>query len=207
MHSSQYPDEFLRNELQVTGGINSQSAWELETGYSVFLSRFFGFTIGLNVMSQDFSYWVDYLLNNRSFDERTVWDDQQYASAVLLRPAVRLSLPLMKEVEKDAWMLNLEAGPLFHLFPNETRYYTELNYPYLDYITVKNKGAKALFHHVKGFLTIPFNKLHFAVGYYFSNFDLYNGQRNMIVDGRAWNESLPKKKNLHSFFVSFGYRF
>ena len=45
----------------------------------------------------------------------------------------------------------------------------------------------------------------FSLGYIFSNFDLYSGGRNFIVEGKRL--SMPRIRFMHSFFLSIGYRF
>ena len=45
----------------------------------------------------------------------------------------------------------------------------------------------------------------FSLGYIFSNFDLYSGGRNFVVEGKRL--SMPRIRFMHSFFLSIGYRF
>ena len=44
-----------------------------------------------------------------------------------------------------------------------------------------------------------------SMGYTLSNFDLYGGSRNIVIEGRKLN---PERHPLmHSFFIGIGYRF
>lgn len=44
-----------------------------------------------------------------------------------------------------------------------------------------------------------------SAGYTLSDFDMYSGGRNMVVEGKKL--TMPAFRFMHSFFVSLGYRF
>ncbi len=71
---------------------------------------------------------------------------------------------------------------------------------------IKNKGGKSLFYHIKSMLSLDIDQRYiFSLGYIFSNFDLYSGGRNFVVEGKRL--SMPRIRFMHSFFLSIGYRF
>ena len=71
---------------------------------------------------------------------------------------------------------------------------------------IKNKGGKSLFYHIKSMLSLYIDQRYiFSLGYIFSNFDLYSGGRNFVVEGKRL--SMPRIRFMHSFFLSIGYRF
>lgn len=71
---------------------------------------------------------------------------------------------------------------------------------------VKNRGGRAIFYHIKGMFTLDLGEQYtLSAGYTFSDFDMYSGGRNMVVEGKKL--TMPAFRFMHSFFVSLGYRF
>ena len=79
-------------------------------------------------------------------------------------------------------------------------------YGYLKIRSYKEQGSKSLFYHIKSMLSLDIDQRYiFSLGYIFSNFDLYSGGRNFVVEGKRL--SMPRIRFMHSFFLSIGYRF
>ena len=47
----------------------------------------------------------------------------------------------------------------------------------------------------------------FSAGYTISNYDVYGGRRNLVIEQKPLNDMLWKKKMTHSFFLSIGIQF
>jgi hypothetical protein len=199
--------EVYRHEVQLTSGLNTQAAFEMEVAYSFFLTPYVGLTLGLNAMDQSFnrmfcngsredrSLWQTILCG--SCDEYDFWRNREqykreYANALLARPAVRLRLPLFKESGEDALVFNMESGLFFSLIPNET-------------LTVKNKGGRWLYYHLKGYLSIALDRLQLSAGYSFSDFDIFDSRRNIPFD--VTQNTLRNRKKTSTVFLAVACRF
>jgi hypothetical protein len=203
--------EPYRHEVQLTSGLNTQSAFEVEVAYSFFLTPYVGVTLGLNGMDQSFERMFcsgsredRSLLQNilcNSCDDYDFWLHReeykwQYGSALSARPAVRLRLPLFKESGEDALVFNMENGLFLSLIPNET-------------LTIKNRGGRWLYYHLKGYLTVDLGRLQVSAGYSFSDFDIFDSRRSIFLDKTfvAQGATIRDRKKTSTVFLAFAYRF
>jgi hypothetical protein len=200
---------FYRHDVQLTSGFNTQSAFEIEMAYSFLLTPYIGVTFGLNVMDQSFErMFCNNSKEDRSLlqtilcgscDESDFWlyrEDYKraYANALLARPAVRFRLPLFKESGEDVFFFNIESGLFLSLIPNET-------------FTVKNKGGRWLYYHLKGYLSINLDRLLVSAGYSFSDFDIFDSRRNIPPDPTVIQGVLRDRRKTGTVFLAVAYRF
>jgi hypothetical protein len=133
---------------------------------------------------------------------------QERAFAIQLRPALRFRFPLLKEKNNDIILFNVEPGMFINLVPNETLTFA-YEYTYLPiipptrYEKIKNKGGDIFSFHFKGYVSADLDNFMLSAGYAWSNFDIYTGRRNIVVDGASMNERLWKRRATHSFFLTF----
>lgn len=153
-------DKFKSNELQLSAGFNSQSAFEAEFAYSHLFNRYIGITSGLNIMDQTFDLFTDILLGRDDdyYDTYHPYRDRD-ETAVLLRAAARFRIPLLADSGYDLLALNIEPGTFISLLKNE-------------------RGT--FFPHVKSYLTLEFEKWQFSAGCGFSNFSMSESHRNKL---------------------------
>ena len=151
-----------------------------------------------------------------SRDNLWFWDSDESTPGChffALRPAIQLVTPAFKfGKDKDTGLsLVVSPGLTIPLPVNQ-----EFNISYVPntpgvwipqkFDHIKNKGGKSLFYHIKSMLSLDIDQRYvFSLGYIFSNFDLYSGGRNIIVEGKRL--SMPRIRFMHSFFLSIGYRF
>jgi hypothetical protein len=203
--------ESYRHEVQLTSGLNTQSAFEMEVAYSFFLTPYVGVTLGLNAMDQSFErMFCNGSKEDRSLlqtilcgtcDESDFWlhrEDykRQYGSALLARPAARFRLPLFKESGEDVLVFNMESGLFLSLIPNET-------------LTIKNRGGRWLYYHLKGYLTVDLGRWQVSAGYSLSDFDIFDSRRNIFLNKTfvAQGAAIRDRKNTSTVFLAFAYRF
>ncbi|MDR0748704.1 MAG: hypothetical protein LBF62_03930 [Tannerellaceae bacterium] len=201
--------ERYRNEVQLTSGFNTQAAFEMEIAYSFFLTPYAGITLGLNAMDQYFNR----MFCNGDDEERSLLQTlfcgtcdgydlwlhreeykRQYANALLARPAVCLRLPLLREAGEDALVFNMESGLFLSLIPNER-------------LTVRNKGGRWLYYHLKGYLSIDLDQFRFSAGYSFSDFDIFDSRRSIFLDKTAPQGVIRDRKKTSTVFLALAYRF
>ncbi|MDH6357905.1 hypothetical protein [Parabacteroides sp. PF5-9] len=200
------------SDLMLTAGLNNASGYELELSTTYLFNNYFGATLGLGGYCQfEQSRHLGGTIPNG--DEWRIYSNDVYAQRLLLRPALRLRMPVITVCED--WHLSLNSEPGLYLvgFPNEelgVDYYSKKDdiklFPYHTE-TVKNKGGKFFFWNVKNFIELHAENLLISAGYTISNFDIYNGRRNIKIEGFPINQWFRKRMMSHSVFVSIGYCF
>ncbi|WP_297909231.1 hypothetical protein [uncultured Parabacteroides sp.] len=199
-------------KVEISGALNNYPAWEVEPSVTFLPIPYVGITMGLlfcNTIDRG-SY------TGTSKDGLWFWDsdrDDPGCHFFALRPAIQLVTPAFKfGKDKDTGLsLVISPGLTIPLPVNQ-----EFNIDYIPnspgvwipqkFDHIKNKGGKSLFYHIKGMLSLDINRQYIlSAGYAFSNFDLYSGGRNLIVEGERL--SMPKIRFMHSGFLSIGYRF
>jgi len=114
--------------------------------------------------------------------------DKDYALYLSISPGLTLPLSANNEFNID-------------YYPNQTGVWTAVRREH-----VSNKGARTVYYHLRTAFSLEVdNGLIFSVGYTCSDFDLFGGSRNIVIEGRKID--LPKHKLMHSVSVSLGYRF
>jgi hypothetical protein len=211
-----------RHEVQFAGGLNSQSAYEIELGYSFLFNRYIGATLGLHAMDQSFNRlfcnsskedmsFFQFLLCGSCDEDDNWWYREQYkreyGSALLVRPALRLQLPLFKESGEDVLVFNMETGLFFNLIPNETLTFRDDKAGYYNEVSVKNRGGRWLYYHLKGYLSINLDRFQLSAGYSFSDFDIFDSRRNIFLDKAVIQGTMRNRKKTSTVFLALAYRF
>ncbi len=129
------------------------------------------------------------------------------------RPALRLNTPKLWLGHDKEYALFLSVSPGLTLpfladrqfsidyYPNRTGVWTALKRE-----QVKNSGARKVYYHLRTAISLEIdNRLIFSAGYTISDFDIYGGSRNIIVEGTKLD--LPQPRNMHAAFLGIGIRF
>ncbi len=203
-------DSFKHWSVGLSGALNNYDAWELEPSISYNLVRYAGAGVGIlftKTMGND-SY------GGYSADKTLRWflsDDLNYSLAI--RPEIHLATPAVYLDKDHDLALSLRVSPgltipfptnLNHdveYIPNQTGVTTPVKYD-----QVKNTGAKACYFHLKTALALEIDVITLSLGYNFSNFDLYGGSRNTIVEGEKLKPT-TKIQYMHSVFLNLSYSF
>lgn len=214
------PEGLYKHEVQFTGGLNSQSAYEMELAYSFLFNQYVGVTFGLNMMDQSFDRMFCNGGGDRTFFQSLFcdcnYDDwlygeanrRQYASAILVRPAMRLRLPIFKEAGEDVLLFNVETGLFFNLIPNERLTYgNDKNEYWSETKSVKNKGGEWLYYHLKGYLSINIDRFLISAGYSFSDFDIFDSRRNIVMNRAVIQDTLRNRKKTSTVFFALTFLF
>lgn len=197
----------FKNELQLTAGLDSYLAFEIEPSYSYMVHKNVGVKVGMRCVGEV----VDNLRYDLVGGPVHQWrvSEKRKIATVLFSPALRLRLPLV-----DDWFSFItEPGILLNLIPNEKVEFAYINTETFEvfpsnFRTVKNAGGGILFYHLKSYFSMIFDNWGMSVGYDFSTFDIYSGRRNIVIEGDALNTHLPpKKKHTHTVFAGASYFF
>lgn len=206
-------DKLQRWEINVSGGVNNNYAWEVEPSITFFLCKYVGITGGVNFTGQ---FYDEQYSGPAPGGNETKWVISSYESnahRILFRPAIRLRTPnLNRRGDPDFKVtFNVEPGLYMAVPVNET---LEVSYHIDDHFTpgtltesITNENGDWLYWNAKSFMQIELENWVFSAGYTLSNYDVYGGRRNIVIERKPLNDILWKKKMTHSFFLSVGIRF
>lgn len=199
-------------EVELAGALNNYDGWEVEPSVTYQPVHYIGLTMGFlfcNPISA--SGFI-----GETQDKQWIWsavDDDNGSHFFALRPSVRFTSPSIWIGEDKDYALYFSVSPGLTVPFSANR---EFNIEYVPnragawtaYKTehVKSKGAPGVFYHVKGALSLEIvESVILSAGYTFSNFDLYSGSRNIVIEGKKLEPE--KHRFMHSFFIGIGYRF
>ncbi|MDR0836294.1 MAG: hypothetical protein LBN11_06945 [Tannerella sp.] len=194
----------FRSEWQVNASLNSNAEWEVEPEYVLMFNTCLGVCAGFGMRSE---FDIDY----NPVSEKTrplgwyISTDNWRVRKLLIRPAMKIRFPILKEAQKPVLWFNMEPGLLFVPFPNET---LTVTYSHSDlfspgrYKKIHNHKGDILYGQINNSISLDLDIFQLSLGYSISNYDLYGGRRNIVVDGASINSLIPKRHLTHSIFVS-----
>lgn len=205
--------KFKRWEFALSGGLNNNYAWEVEPSFTYFICKYVGVTGGVNFTGQ---FYDEYYSGPATGGPDLKWfisSDDSNAKRILFRPAIRLRTPnINKWGDRDLRVtFNVEPGMYMAVPVNE---HLQIGYREEDHLVtgifkenVTNTNGEWLYWNVKSFMQIEVESWVFSAGYTISNYDVYGGRRNMVIERKPLNDMLWKKKMTHAFFLSVGIQF
>lgn len=206
MGHAQQDSKRLKNELQLTVGLNSSQAFEFDPSYSYMFHKNMGVIGGVRFVKEV----VDNLLYDLVGVPVYQWrlNEKKEVSALLLRSAIRLKFPIINE----GISIVTEPGILLNLIPNEHLEFTSVNTETIKYLAkdkrIRNKGGRFLSYDMKTYLSVVIDNWGLLFGYNLSTFDVYSGRRNIVIEGDPLHAYLPsKRKFTHTGFVGISYFF
>ena len=199
-------------KAELAGALNNYDAWEVEPSVTFLPIHYAGLSLGVlftrplqsgstGGISKDGQFqWysttdhaTSYFLALRpsfQFNTPKLWlgRDKDYALYLSLSPGLTLPLPANRQFSID-------------YIPNRPGTWTALRRE-----QVANEGARTVYYHLRAALALEIGSGFIcSAGYTCSDFDLYGGSRNLVIEGKSLK--LPKHKLMHSVSVSLGYRF
>ena len=209
---AQEADRRPRWQVDLVGALDNYEAWEVEPSVTYRPFAYVGATLGLLFVSP----YRGESPGGVAQDVRFLWslaDDRADSHFLALRPAFRLDTPrLWLGRDRDcALCLSVSPGLTLPLpsnrrfsvdyFPNREGAWTAVRRE-----EVVNRGARAVFWHLRAALSLELDEaVVFSAGYTVSDFDLYAGSRNVVIEGKRLDR--PKHGLMHSVFVGIGCRF
>lgn len=204
-------EAFRRWEFALSGGLNNNYSWEVEPAFTFFVCRYVGITGGVNFTGQ---FYDEYYSGSAPGNMRWyIGSDESNVKRILFRPALRLRTPnINRWGDRDLKVtFNMEPGAYMVVPANETLrvgYENEKHpTPALHTEDVTNLNGDWLYWNVRSFVQIEVESWVFSAGYTISNYDVYGGRRNLVIERKPLNDMLWKKKMTHSFFLSIGIQF
>lgn len=206
-------DERTKVIVSIAAGLNNNESWEVEPSVSYYLNRYIGGTLGLNVTSQ---YNQAGFSGTISGNNRVYWsieDDEANVAKFLLHPGISLRTPVLW-LDKDqttGLAIQIEPGLYIALPVNDqvTVNYRDKdhNSTIIDSKRISNTKGDCIFWNIRGSISLNVDRFVLSTGYSISNFDIYSGRRNIVVDNLKLDQMLPTREYTHTFFISLGYCF
>lgn len=210
--SAQEREKRPRWKAELAGALNNCDAWEVEPSVAFLPVPYAGFSAGLLFTRPYHGESPGGVSRDRQFCWSST-DNHAAAYFLALRPALLLESPkLWLGRDKDyALFLSLAPGltvPLpanrefaIDYYPNRPGTWTAVRREH-----VGNKGARTVYYHLRTACSLEVDGgLILAAYYTCSDFDLFGGSRNIVVEGKKL--ALPRRRLMHSFGLSVGYRF
>lgn len=210
--SGQEREKPLHWKVELAGALNNYDAWEIEASASFLPLPYAGISLGLLFTSP----YHDVNIGGISRDNQLRWQTTEEHVAnhfFALRPGLVFNSPKLWLGQDKEYALYLSLSPGLTLpipanrqfyidyFPNKPGTWTALRTE-----RVANEGAQQVFCHIRTALTLEIEGgLLISAGYTCSNFDLYAGSRNIVIEGKKLE--LPRHSLMHTVSIGIGYRF
>ena len=198
--------------VELNGALTSQSSWEVEPSITFLPIDYVGLTAGLVFTSPYPSRSLGGVAVNKQF-RWSETNDNSVSYFFAFRPALRLNSPKLWMGRDKDYALYLSVSPGLTIPLPSDRRFTIDYYPNLhgEWSAAKreeviNSGARKFYYNIRTAVSLEIDeRIVFSAGYTFSDFDIYGGSRNIIVEGSKL--TLPKACMMHSAFVGIGIRF
>lgn len=205
-------DKDPKMEATLLGGLNSNDAWEVEAAFTYYFLPYLGGTLGIGFTEQYSEEGYSGIVQHDSKLKWHINDDDIEVFKLLLRPAIRLSTPAFQfGRDKDLGLrFHVEPGLQMAVPANEKLsidYRLDDSYQLVKIESVSNKGGDWLFWNVRGFFSLDLDEFSISAGYSLSNFDIYSGRRQIVIENKRLNDLLPSRKLTHTGFIALSYRF
>lgn len=206
-------DDRAKGIVSIAAGLNNNESWEVEPSVTYYFSKYIGVTLGLNVTSQYNQVGFSGTIAGNSRIYWSIEDDETNVAKFLLHPAISLRTPILW-LDKDhetGLTIQIEPGMYIALPVNDqiTVNYRdkERNSTIIDSKRVSNTKGECVFWNVRGSISLNIDRFVLSTGYSISNFDIYSGRRNIVVENLKLDQKLPIREYTYSFFISLGYCF
>ncbi|RYT49936.1 hypothetical protein EAJ08_05100 [Bacteroides salyersiae] len=206
-------DDRAKGIVSIAAGLNNNESWEVEPSVTYYFSKYIGGTLGLNVTSQynQVGFSGTIAGNNRIY--WSIEDDEANVAKFLLHPAISLRTPVLW-LDKDhetGLTIQIEPGIYIALPVNDqiTVNYRdkERSSTIIGSKSISNTKGECIFWNIRGSISLNLDRFVLSTGYTISNFDIYSGRRNIVVENLKLEQKLPVREYTYSFFVSLGYCF
>lgn len=196
-------------QVELSGALTSQSAWEVEPSVTFLPIDYIGLTAGLVFTSP----YPSKSLGGLAVNKQSRWsetNDNSVSYFFAFRPALRFNTPKLWVGRDKDYALYLSVSPGLTIPLPSDRRFTVDYYPNkqgtwsaIKREEVTNSGARKIYYNVRAALSMEIDeRIVISAGYTFSDFDIYGGSRNITVEGSKL--PLPKACLMHSAFVSIG---
>ena len=194
--SGQEHEKPLHWKVELAGALNNYDAWEVEVSASFLPLHYAGISLGRDnqlrwqTTEEHVANHFFALRPGLVFNSPKLWlgQDKEYALYLSLSPGLTIPIPANRQFYID-------------YFPNKPGTWTALRTE-----RVANEGAQRVFCHIRTALTLEIEGgFLISAGYTCSNFDLYAGSRNIVIEGKK--PELPRHSLMHTVSIGIGYRF
>lgn len=206
---AQVEDKPAKNQIMLSGALDSNSAWELGIFYTRRLSSWLGIGGGVNSFKQ---YYDEFhvsgpVIPGTHISEWILSDNSARAGGLQLSTFVHVNTPPLFCIEEAKFNLYVEPGALMTASTNkcETAYWDGSGY--YDARVFSGKGGVNFSWICRLGLALETDFGAINVGYFTSNCDIYANKRDIRIGNVAIGESLPKRHSNWGVYVGVGLKF
>lgn len=198
-----------KNQLTLSGALDSNDAWEVEFSYMRRLNSWLGAGAGVSIYQQ---YACNInpdvpKLPGQGIPQWILSDQSQHMSGVQFNPYLHLNTPTLFTIQDLGVVLYAEPGLLLTLADRNIAADYWYGNGYYDRRTFSGHSGDRLFWSCRSGLSLEGEKGCFSIGYFASNTDMYTNIRSIHIDNVDLGKYLPKKHFNWGIFISLGYKF
>lgn len=192
----------LKNKVALNGELLSCDTWQIDASYHYFVLPYIGLGGSIGMWKQ---YVTDGVPHGQGW---TVDEDYEKVTNFFIHPSVSLVSPSIVKFQEGHFNLFIEPGIMMSI-PYAKVPVTILNDrgSTIGYKKVStNKGRWHAFDYKIG-LSFTSDQFGCSIGYIHSDLDIFGMRRNMVYNGKLFDEYYPKRKSPHGCFISLFYIF
>lgn len=199
--------------VMVMVGYNGNHSTDLEASLAYYPFRLFGVSVSVNSSFQNYTDVPEY--GGASSPTNGYWEmpDKKVLSFSII-PELSLRTPKWRlgGEEGNGLFLVFNPGLNIVLFPDEKIKFHTVTSSQMDgtksqFRTITNKHAQWFYWRTKFSFSYQLDVTVISLGFYISNYDVYGGRRNIVINGNKLNNSLPEKEMTGGVFLSIGRNF
>jgi len=205
--------ESMKTVFSVSAGLNSNQSWEMEPSVSYYFCPYIGCTLGLNITNQYNQIGYSGTVSGNGNLHWEIEDSEASVTKFLFRPAINLRTPILwLDQDHDTGLtFQLEPGLYMAAPVNDRVTVLYRDKEHVSSVTdskrLSNNKGDWLFWNIRSAISLHIDRFIISSGYSISNFDIYSGRRNILIEGVKLDSKLPKREYTNSFFLSLGYSF
>lgn len=198
-----------KNQIMLSGAIDSNSAWEFSGNYMRRLNSWLGIGAGLNVYRQ---YTNEISASGpamqvTNISEWVLSDNSKCVAGLQFNPFVHINTPKLFTIEDAEANVYVEPGLLMTASSNkiEADYWDGTGY----YIarTFHGHGGNWLSWNCRLGIALENDAGILCAGCFMSNMDMYTYKRNIYVGNTRLGDHMPKKKSNWGIYIGIGMKF
>lgn len=175
----------LKRKIALNGELLSCDTWQVDASFHYFVCPYIGLGGSIGMWKQ---YMADGIPSGRGW---TVDEDHENVENFFIHPSISLVSPCIAKIGEGHFNLFVEPGIMMNI-PYCNVFVTLLDDrgSTIGYKKVStNKGRWYAFDYKIG-LSLTYDQFGCSIGYIHSDLDIFGMRRNMIFDGKLFNNTL-----------------
>ena len=197
-----------RNRMAVSIGLDTNNAYYTGFSYHYMVCSLFGVGGGLGIYDQWFTDYSPSGTIEGKWESWRIDETDEEVERLYLHPSILFKTPNILCLKDVKMSFQLEPG-LICVFP-----YAGVHIDYVNSHTQQHRYSYAstikgdwCFWNIRAAINFQIQKIAIAVGYGFSNWDIYSSRKHLKVGSTEFKDLYPDESILHSVFFNLSYEF